>query len=197
MLTSNRRHATYSPTPPPLRPRRLPPHRPIPRPTHPRRRPGDPPVCVTKSTTVPATQAQKRTYIRTKYSSSSAILRHNAPRPGPRHARRPLSVAVGRFPSSLKQPPLAFPFESVDRCTPQSAEVCMDSVCVTKSAPVRANKSKTRAYMHTRYSSSAPALRHNAPRPGQRHARRLLSVAPGRFPSSLKHPAVAFARASV
>jgi hypothetical protein len=44
-------------------------------------------------------------------------LRHNAPRPGPRHARRPLSVAVGRFLSSLKRPPLAFPFESVDRCT--------------------------------------------------------------------------------
>lgn len=59
MLTSNRRHAAYSPTPPPLRPRLLPPHRPIPRPTHPRRRRGDPPVCVTKSTTVPATQAKK------------------------------------------------------------------------------------------------------------------------------------------
>jgi hypothetical protein len=94
MLTSNRLYARTIKIQRPFRlpslrtdrPTRHPIHhhgRPNSRQPHLRRRADDPPVCVTKSPTKPATQSRKGTYLHTSITLNSSILRHNSPSPAP------------------------------------------------------------------------------------------------------------------
>src|ERR1035438_3485173 len=96
VLTSNRRHAYPTPTRRPTR-HRLP-FLPIPRLSHAQRRPGDPTVCVTKLSAIPATRGGTSIYPHTRNPPSSRVLRHNAPSPGRCHARRPGALASERAP---------------------------------------------------------------------------------------------------
>src|ERR1019366_5648626 len=82
MLPSNRRDACPTQTPRPRYPRRLHCH-PIPIPSHCWKRPGHPPVCVTKSPAIPATQSGKGIYLHTRNTPSSRGLRHKTPGPIP------------------------------------------------------------------------------------------------------------------
>src|ERR1039458_7868096 len=96
MLPSNRRYADTTKIPQPRLSRRptLPPlhhhGRSDSRLPHLRRRTEDRPVCVTKFLTIPATPSRKGTYLRTRNTLDSRVLRHNFPRPGPPPSRRRL-----------------------------------------------------------------------------------------------------------
>jgi hypothetical protein len=120
MLPSNRRHAHTTKTPRAFRLPRLPTHRPTRHPLHHHGRPDfrlprlrnrddDPPDCVTKSPTIPATPSRKGTYLRTSNTLDSRSLRHNSPSPGPPPSRgrlrRPPHFAQAHQSAAPPAPP--------------------------------------------------------------------------------------------
>src|ERR1035438_8391731 len=111
MLTSNRRHAYPTPTRRPTRHPLPDRSRPIPRLSHPQNRPREPPVCVTKSSAIPATRSETSTYTHTrnppafpppKPARATPRFASQNPPPSPHPEAKQALIPTQEIPSTLR-----------------------------------------------------------------------------------------------